>query len=263
MSTDRADEHLSIMARQDLLWIVARWPALVAKLTPGGGNAQNGMPSAASGEAFLPIDVNVSDVMREVEDEARHWAWVLLDEVPARHGCQGACGESKVPADRCPNVALAVSTSTMPELLTQVAWRYGHFVAEERMALEFMDTVTGLREKVRKVVEQRESPRWVGPCQTVECVGELYVGAGKDGGTCRVCGAAFTLLDQQAFIFGRYQERLMTPAEIGTAFKVLDIPRAEGTIRSWISRGRLVAVQEGLYSLADAKALAERGRVAA
>ena len=236
MSTDRKDQVLSLGARDDLLAVVAMWPALVRRLTPGGGNAQNGCVSS-SGDPRLPIDVNVSDLMREVEDCARFWGQALCEET-----------------------TWAPTTSAMPTLLAEVAARHGHFTANERDALEFTDTAHQLREKVRKVVEQRESPRWVGPCQTVECVGELYVGAGKDGGTCRVCGSAFTLLDQQAFIFGRYQERLMTPAEIGTAFKVLDIPRAEGTIRSWISRGRLVAVQEGLYSLADAKALAEKVR---
>ena len=263
MSTDRKDEHLSIMARQNLLWIVAQWPALKAKVKTGGGQALTGMPSAASPTPPLVVDVNVLDVLYAIEDEARHWAWMLLDEVPARHGCNGACDEAKVPADRCPNVALAVSTSAMPELLTQIAWRHGHWTADPRMALEFCDKATELREMARKVVEEHEAPVYMGPCQTYDCSGELYVRQGKESGMCRVCGQPWTVGERQEWLGVQLDARLMTQTEIGRALKVLGFTTQMSTVRWWTQVGKLSAVEDGLYSLADAKALAEKGRVAA
>jgi len=253
-------DGLGLAARADLLYIVAQWPALKAKVKTGGGQALTGMPGAASPTPPLVVDVNVLDVLYAIEDEARHWAWMLLDEVPARHGCQGACDEAKVPADRCPNVALAVSTSAMPDLLTQIAWRHGHFTADPRMALEFCDKATELKEKVRKAITVVEPPTYLGPCRTSNCAGELKVSVGKDGGICRLCGQPWTVASQRAWLAGELDTVLKTQAEIIRSLKILDLGVSDSTVWSWVRRDQLVPVEDGLYRLSDAIALIKAPR---
>ena len=73
----------ALEARDHLTYIVEQWPALLARLHVGGGNALTGMPRHR--ETRLPINVYVSDLLAEITDEARTLAYVLLDEV---HGYQ-------------------------------------------------------------------------------------------------------------------------------------------------------------------------------
>jgi len=239
MSTDRKELVSGLGVRDNLLWIADRWPRLAALVGGSTGNALTGLPGAASIIPPLVIDVNIVDLMWEIEEKvARFYGQILMAET------------NWTPA-----------TSAMPALLNEVAARFGHFTeSDDQMAFGFSDDASEYRAKVEKVLDQRVPSKYVGPCRTTECIGELYIREDEAGGSCRVCGVAFTVLEQRRFILGEFYERLMTPSEIGVAFKVLDIPRAEGTIRSWISRGRLVEVEEGLYSLADAKALAEKPR---
>lgn len=261
-------EPSGLDARDDLLYIVDHWPALTAALRPGGGNAQNGCVSS-SGDAPLPIDVNVSDLMREIEDMARFYARVLLDEVPTEHGCSGAChgavahlcgeGCAKAPVtpERCSQRVDPITTSAMPGLLEQVARRYGHFVGDPMALLGFCDDASDYRARVRKTLVRPAPPEFVGPCQTDNCPGDLYLGADKESGKCRVCGKPFTWGAQMDYLDEQMSARLMTASEIGRALKVLGTPVPPSTIRSWIMREQLVAAEEGLYWLADAKALAE------
>ena len=241
MSTDRKDNIAGLGARDDLLYVADRWPRLSALLAGHGGNALTGLPGAVAVTPPLVIDVAVLDLMREIEDSARFYGQILADET------------DWVPV-----------TSSMPGLLADVARRYGHFVAPaDRMALDFMDDAHQFRAKVEKALDRTAPPVYVGPCRTHECVGELYIREDQEGGSCRVCGESFSVLEQRSFILGQFQERLMTPAEISRALKVLGHSIAVGSIYNWTARGKLVAAEDGLYSLADAKALAEKGRVAA
>ena len=232
MSTDDKGRHSSLDARDDLLWVADRWHFLTAKLRPGGGSAE-GVRVSSCPEPALPIDVAVSDLMREVEDNARFYARVLMDDC-----------------------AWLPTTSAMPALLNEVAQRHGHFTEDPRVALEFSDNASDLREKVRKCLDRPEAPTYLGPCQTSECVGELYVSAGKDSGRCRICGEAFTVSEQREWLDVQLDARLMTQAEIVRALKVLGTPVEFPTIRQWVKRGRLTETEDGLYRLADAQALA-------
>lgn len=275
------DAQTALNARTDLLWIVDHWAHLRARLHGGGGNALTGLPSGST-ETPLPIDVHVSDLMREIEDQARFYAAVLLDEVPPEHGCDGRCvdgwittaaeaakaGQPVPPAPSswdCPERRDPITTSTMPTLLGQVAERYGHFTADEREALDFCDEAHDFRERVRRTLERPAPPAYVGPCRSrtadgAGCAGELYLREGRDGGTCRECGTEFTEGKQVAFIAGELERRLMTASEIGSALVVLGFPAPPSTVRSWISRERLTPVGPGeprLYRLAQALELAK------
>ncbi|MFD6163723.1 hypothetical protein ACFWFR_00925 [Oerskovia sp. NPDC060287] len=275
------DAHTTLNARTDLLWIVDRWPRLQARLHGGGGNALTGMPSGSK-EAPLPIDVGVSDLMREIEDQARFYAAVLLDEIPPEHGCDKRCvngwiavaaeatktGRPVPPAPSswdCPDRRDPITTSAMPALLAQVAVRFGHFTQDEREALDFCDEANDFRERVRKTLEQPAPPTYVGPCSSrgadgAGCGGELYLREGRERGTCRECGTEFTHDEQQAYISDALEERLMTPAEIVRALKIVGREVKAGTVFKWVQRGRLEEVVDGLYRLADALDLADRPR---
>lgn len=236
------DNLTALNARDDLLWIVDHWPALRARLHPGWGNAMNGLPTGS--DVSLPIDLHVSDLMFEIEqDVARFYGRILAEET-----------------DWTP------STSSMPGLLRDVAKRYGHFVAQDaRWALAFCDDAADYRDKVRHAIERPMPPMYVGPCQTKDCAGELYVRPGRDGGTCRECGKEFTLAEQREFLNAALMERLMTASEITSALMVLGLRVPFSTVRSWINRNRLVEAVDGLYRLADALDLASAsgGRIGA
>jgi len=240
VSTDRKEQVSSLDARDDLTWVADRWHFLVGKLTPGGGNAQ-GVRVSSCPEPALPIDLNVSDLMREVEDNARFWAQVLMDDT-----------------------TWAPTTSAMPTLLNEVAARHGHFTENDRISLEFSDAAHDLREKVRKILDPVSAPTYLGPCQAAECIGEIYVSAGKDSGRCRVCDEPFTAFTQRAWLAGELDTVLKTQAEIIRSLKILDLGVADSTVWSWVRRGQLVPVEDGLYSLADAIALtSKRSKIAA
>ena len=236
----------ALHARNNLLYIVEHWTDLRARLRPGGGNALTGMPSGSDDPS--PIDLGISDLLWQIEQEARSLGYVLLDET----------------ADWSPR------TSRMPWLLEDVAQRYGHWTSsdDERVALDFCDWAEEYATKVRKALERPAPPTYVGPCQhTGEdgsgCAGELYVREGRDSVRCRECGTETTLAEQRQYLEREFQARLMTQSEIVTALVVLGTPVPIGTVKSWVQRKRLVEAVpgEGLYRLADALKLAEqRGR---
>src|SRR5690606_26589037 len=96
------------------VYIAERWAALPATLEPGrrGGSSVHTAP-----ESTPPLALYVSDLMHEIETEARSLAHVLMDET-----------------DWTP------PTSHMPGLLSAVAERYGHWTSgDEHTALEFCD----------------------------------------------------------------------------------------------------------------------------
>lgn len=232
------DRVAALNARDDLYWIADHWDALRARLRPGGGNALTGV-AATSDDGHAPINVRVSDLLYEIEENvARFYSRILMDET-----------------DWQP------TTSAMPALLHEVAQRYGHFTEQDDcLALGFCDDAHEYREKVHRELEQPAPATYVGPCQTDNCRGELYVREGHEQGTCRECGGAFTLVGQRAFLDRELEARLMTQAELPRALSILGVKVPPGTVRKWVERGRLGEVADGLYRLADAKALAETGR---
>lgn len=227
------DNITALGARDDWLWIVDHWTDLRARLRPGGGNALNGLPASAE-NGHAPIDVHISDLLFEIEETTRFYARILLDET-----------------------GWEPRTSHMPGLLTDVARRYGHFTADDQMGLGFCDDATELRDKVRRALERPAPPTYMGPCQESGCIGDLYVKPGHTAATCPECGRETGVLEQRHWLEAQLEDRLMTASEIVSALVVLDLPTPIGTVKSWIARKRLPQASDGLYRLADAKALAE------
>lgn len=245
------DPNLGLGARNDLLYIADHWADLRARLRPGGGNALTGMPSGTS-EGHCPIDVGISDLLHEIENEARMLGHVLMDETD----------------DWTPR------TSRMPALLVDVAQRYGHWTAgdDERAALDFMDWAHEYAGKVRHALERPAPPTYVGPCQGdggdgAGCAVELYLREGDLGGKCRSCGTAFTYAGQHEFVAREMEVRLMTLAEIARGLAYMEKPRSIRTLQEWVQLEKLEPVievegEQSLYRFRDALALTEvrRGR---
>lgn len=237
------DNLTGLAARDALLAVAHAWPALQARLVPGDGT-----PGAGTGDqARMPIDVAVSDLMREIEDHARFYGQVLLEET----------------------VDWAPRTSTMPGLLVDVATRYGHFIADDdKTALDFCDVAHEIQRKVEGCIMRPAPPRWVGPCPDEECPGQLRQRETELDAVCRTCGRQVGPLEWQAIMYDAFEERVMTRSEIVSALVVTRHEVKPNTVDKWVQRGRLVPVAEGsnLFRFADAYGLAERsrsGRVAA
>lgn len=269
------DNLAALSARDDLLYVVAQWPALTARLRPGGGNGLTGMPRAKSKP--LPIDVHVSDLMADIEKTTRFYARIMLDEIPPVHGCGGTCHGAPEHICKCPPKTrpltgeecwereYAIKTSTMPGLLLGVAMRYGHFTSEDdEMARGFCDDANDYRHKVRKALEQPAAPTYLGPCALPNCDGQLYIRGDSIGsGRCPACGTDFSLESQRAWLADQFDQRLMTLGEIASAFVTLDIDVPYRTLQSWARRGKLTPDQDGLYRIRDAKTLADKRKAAA
>lgn len=268
-----------LAARDAWLYVAHAWPELQTRLIPGDGAAGGG----AGDPARAPIDVAVSDLMREIEDEARFYARVLLDEVPPAHGCDGACHGSPehrcecvpdtavVLAEECPDRRDPITTSTMPGLLVEVATRYGHFTEQDdRIALDFCDAAHEAQRKVHGAIQRPAPPRWVGPCPTDECDGDLRAPEGTDLARCRVCGTSVGPMEWRALMFEAFEQRVMTRSEIVSALTITRHEVKMRTLDQWITRRRMVAVGEirdhkgnrvSVYRFADAWNLAEASAV--
>jgi hypothetical protein len=269
MTTDRKPETLGLGARADLLYVADHWRSLTALLTPST-STPDGMPRAESQDPHLPIDVEVSDLMETITNDVRFYARILLDEVPAQHGCLGVChgsldhvcevGCQGAGPFNCPDPQTAVTSSRMPTMLRDVAARFGHFTADPREKVEFCDMAHEMRNTVEKALTSRIPAKYVGPCQTTECAGELYVTEEALFAECRICGGSFSRPARRDWLNTQMGERLMTASEIGVALKMLGSTTQASTVRWWIFRAKqgkrgLVEVEDGLYRLADAVAL--------
>lgn len=237
------DNLVALAARDDLLAIVAAWPALQARLEPSGAS-NGGGPRPAPGSR-PPIDLHVSDLMHEIETEARALGQILLEETD----------------DWQPD------TSEMPGLLHSVALRFGHFTnsGDDKTGYDFTDTAHELRRKVTLTLERPEPPRWMGPCVVDECDGELKLHGHRIDTRCPVCGNVAGLAEIRAHLYDALSTRLMTRSELISAMFVLGIEVKPKTLDKWVERERLPKAVEDpdLFRLEDALKLAERGKIAA
>lgn len=231
------DPALGLRARANLLYIADRWTDLHAALVPG----RTGQTIRTKPASKPPLNVPVADLLVEIEAETRSLAHVLMDET-----------------DWEP------STSAMPGLLREVAERYGHWMGgdDERKALAFSDWAEDYSTRVLGALEPPEKARYIGPCMVANCDGELRLREDHHAGTCRACGSPFTIDEYRRWLDVQFEERLMDRSELCAALVMLGLvhtDRVHERVKKWITRGQLIE-RGGLYSLSEAKALAEKGR---
>lgn len=223
-------------AKRSLVWIADRWPDLRARLRPPGSSAYDKPGSRVAPTSKPPLDLVISDLMFEVEEEARSLGHVLMDET-----------------DWTPR------TSFMPGLLREVADQYGHWIAsDDRTALAFMDWAEQYRSEVTRALEKPPAPAYIGPCtMPTGCDGEVRMRPHALVGVCRNCRAEYDVLERMAWVQEQLEARIMTLSEIVSALLVLghDVPLS--TLTTWANRKRLTPETGRLYHLADALRLAE------
>lgn len=234
------DNHLALIVRNDILDVAAMLPALRARLRPSGGQA-SGVRTAPASKP--PIVVEVSDLLAEVHWQAEFNARELLEA-----------------GDYSP------SGLTTEAYLLDVAARVGHWTADEDtiVVLEFTDTWHEARRKVAGAISTRERPRWLGPCPADECVGALYLRAGKTDARCDECAREVGTQEIREHLAVAFEERLMSRSELVSALTVMGATTKIDTVHKWVQRGRLVAavIDPDLFRFSDALGLAEKGRVA-
>lgn len=229
-------------ARLDLIWIAGRWPTLEKALTPGSNSAITGMPSAPSTDPASPINVHVSDLMREIESSTRAWAKTLIEATKWKP-----------------------STSTMPWLLFETAEAggmggpksTGHFDPVTPHGAAFCQDAHHYRTKVENTLTPPGKAAYIGPCpgdgqDGSGCAGDLYAREDEESGTCRECGEPWTRSGQYFWLQGELSERLMTPSEIVHGLNALGHVTPPGTVKTWIHKGKLEPAEEGLYRLSEA-----------
>lgn len=221
-------------AKEDWEWVAARWPDLRARLRP-----TNTGPSEVrtAPKSKPPIDLHISDLMFEIAEKARWYADELMRE------------EGWTPR-----------TSAMPNLLQEVAERFGHWISGTReVALEFCDWAHDYRTKVTRALERPAPPNYLGPCQD-DCEGDVYVKPGHAIAHCAHCRHEYDVSQRMEWIQAQLESRLMTRSELVSALHLLGTPKTMDTVKSWTLRKQLPEIAPGLFRLADAMALAERTR---
>lgn len=247
-------------ARDNLVYIAERWPDLRARLRREGGDPLTGRVSGGSKEPPLVIDIHISDLMHEIEEEARSLAHVLCDELTVTVDVPGTINGTRVRVPR--TYPWAPRTSAMPGLLAEVAQHFGHWTtADERTALAFCDWAHEYSEKVRRALERPASAEYLGPCLTqgedgTICQGDVYLRPDRGRARCRECGRVIDLVEHRAWVAERLGERLMRQSGIRAALVILGEEVGEKTLQSWVQRGRLAEVHDKLYRLSDARDLA-------
>jgi predicted RNA-binding Zn-ribbon protein involved in translation (DUF1610 family) len=237
------DPRSALDARDQWLYITRQWPALTKALAGRGGNALNGVKITHNPDPSAVIDIHVSDLLHELTTTTEFYARILMDET-----------------------TWTPTTSAMPQLLVEVATRYGHFVTDpdDAMATGFMDDAHTYSERVRLTLEPPARPNYLGPCRTQNCEGELFIREDRDHARCPNCGTTTTRTEQAMWLQVELEDRLLTPTEIGRALKMLERPVTDRTIWRWIERGALIRDEDsGLYPLKQAITLAPRRSTAA
>ena len=240
------DTQTALEAHRNLTWIADHWPELKAHLHPPRGGAMTGMP-VALGDGGVPINIHVSDLLHTITVEAESLARVLWDELDE-------------PASFTPR-------TTMPDLLRDVAARYGHWTAQdERTALAFCDWAHEYRWRVWRVITQPDPARYIGPCPAAECEGELYLKPGRNLVRCPECGRDVRMEEQVEWLHAQMESHLLERDELHPALRILGHEVTRDQVRKWIERERIEAVGDGLFRLRDAIDLATRptrGRIGA
>ncbi|HLS01164.1 MAG TPA: hypothetical protein VK054_04175 [Beutenbergiaceae bacterium] len=236
LSTSAVSVQDSLQAKADLNWIADRWGDLQARLVPSTTPNQGGSRPAPTSRP--PLNLHVSNLLFEIEQEARMLGHVLSEEVPG--GWQPR-------------------SSAMPQLLRDVAEYHGHWTTQpDHVSVPFVEWATDYRHRVTRALENPPNPQYVGPCPTCPPgQGDLYVTPRTRLAKCRNCRQTIDIQQQMQYVQQHLENRLMTLTEIRTALTILEIPHNYATIRKWAERKRLVPETGNLYKLTHAIQLAQ------
>ena len=241
------DTHRALQARADLEWVAGKWHELQNRLRKTGGDP-NAPRVGGSKEPPSEIDWHVSNLLHEITEYTVFLGKVLIEES-----------------------RWEPEAGTMPQLLWAVSAMYGHFTMteDEKTAHDFCGEAARLRREVDKVINRPERARYIGPCsnanyQGAGCPGELWMEHDRDGGVCRVCGEAWSLVQQRMWLRSEMGDIALTYSETFRALKILGLEISERTWERWTSTGtmdrprkpKIAKDDDDLYPLIEAVRMA-------
>lgn len=101
-----------------------------------------------------------------------------------------------------------------------------------------VDTLDHAVARARRVIDRPPARHYLGPCD--QCGTDLYARPGADVVVCVSCHQDYNVSRRRDWLLAAAENALATPVELSHALpQLLDHAPAVGTIRSWISRGRL------------------------
>ncbi|MBV2364278.1 hypothetical protein [Streptomonospora nanhaiensis] len=202
----------------------------IALAKQGTRPPDGGRPNRAC-ETPIPIDLRASEAAHILRNTLSTWVRLIHADGSAR----------PLPDDTLPAMAAW--------LLPLCGWlRHTHYGPEA------IDEITTAVAQARRAVDTPPSLTYVGPCQ---CGHPVYARPGAPVATCRECGTSWGVAEQRQWLRDAAEGMLMTAAQIARATSRESARVTASTVRSWASRGRLVAHghdRDGrpLYRLGDA-----------
>ncbi|MGB2557747.1 hypothetical protein [Cellulosimicrobium cellulans] len=221
-------------ARDNLNHIAHHWADLQHQLGGLKSTPTDKITVATSSDPQAPINLHVLDLL----DEIRSWAWWAVGQLEVHAGITADLGFSDTAA------------------LRHLAQHHECWDGVD----DFEHAAQRFRRKIDRVIKNNQRT-YLGPCTSrgedkAGCTGEIYATNDSTRGACPVCGAEWQQGHQENYILAQLDDVLMTPVELHHALRNIGHVVPRGTIRSWISRGRLKSEEEDLYRLADALKLA-------
>lgn len=185
---------------------------------------------ARSGDRPLPFDDRPVLAARALREVCRTWTAVVVElrAVPW-------------PRDLLPDYG--------PFLLGQVDW----LRQREQAPAAYLELTRAVG-RVRGSIDRRAERVYAGPCGAMDywpdgalvlcsapCTGDVYGRPNAKTASCEVCGAEHDAADRRQWLLAAVEDQLAHIAWLSKALSNLGRPVADPTIRSWVTRGRLVA----------------------
>lgn len=223
-------------ARDNLNHIAHHWADLQHQLGGLKSTPTDKITVATSSDPQAPINLHILDLTQEIHD----WAWWAVHQLETHAGVTW------------PMPVLQRDSNALRHLAQ-------HHECWDGVD-DFEHTTARYRRKVDRTIKNNQRT-YLGPCPSrgedqAGCTGTIYATNDNTRGTCPVCGAEWKQDTQHNYIQTQLDNVLMTPVELHHALANIGHHVPRGTIRSWISRGRLKPEEEDLYRLSDALKLA-------
>ena len=191
-------------------------------------------------ESRPPFNVNASKLLAEINEEVGFYVHVLMDETH----------DFRVPP-------------TLEGRVLAVRDRHGHFLGDDdQSGLDMLSCAETLNSRALGLAAPIPIPRWSGPCEVIDCEGDLRQRDGAGFVKCDKCGSVVTLADWRERMRRALEGRIVYRSEIRYALRVMGMQATHVAVDNWVKRGQIVAVirDPEMFRLADVIEYAEGRR---
>jgi len=191
-------------------------------------------------ESRPPFNVNASKLLAEIRIEVGFYAHVLMEET---HDFQ--------------------PPATLEGIILAVRDRHGHFLGEDdHMGEDMLSCAETLNSRALGLAAPVPIPRWSGPCEVIDCEGDLRQRDGAGFVKCDKCGSVVTLADWRERMRRALEGRIVYRSEIRYALRVMGMRATVNAIDLWVSRGKIVPIIKDpeMFRLAEVIEYAEGRR---